>query len=368
MISRANMNVKNVLLQFAHLLGLAVLVVVPGCGGCRQEHSQPATTAADTFDQRHQLDKLYLTQKTLKRVIRPGNVSVPFVDKETREFCWPALVCTNPTCPGQGQDGFPYLFIHSDPLVTVGANGEPVYPQVGPGQDYSKMVASAGGFPNPTCPACYEKFRHGQTETPEETNRYANYVKEYELPESAQRREDLQHGWKSPPAVVSASQNSAAAPQDASPAEEQRAVELANQITRPMLKGGVEPETTALLRQALKGSDDPQVRAAIVAGLGRARDPDCVPQLLDAMADESLEMRKLAGTALERTCGFPRLFQADAPLAQRQEVIARYQKIWDALLNTPGQPYIRMMKETGYKEEMGRRAMEKLKQYQGGPG
>lgn len=153
--------------------------------------------------------------------------------------------------------------------------------------------------------------------------------------------------------------NSAAA--DA-PASEQRAVELAQQITRTMLKGGVEPEDAALLRQVLKDSDDPQVRAAIVAGLAKARDPDSVPQLLDAMEDESLEMRKLAGNAVELTCGFPHLFQPDAPLDQRQAVIARYRNIWDDILKMPGQPYLRMMKEPGYKQDMGRRATAKLKE------
>lgn len=364
MTALANTNLNHVPPQWVHLVTIAILVVVPGCGGCGHASAPPPAATDAIFHQRHQLDKMYLTQKTLKRVIRPGNVSAPFVDRETGELCWPALICTNPACPGQGQEGFPYLFIHSDPLISVSSQGEPVYPQVGAGQAYSSMVAAAGGFPDPTCPACYEKFRRGRTETPEEKDRYANYVREYELPEAAQRRADLDNGWKAPHTFISAPEKSAAEQEDASPTKAQRAVELANQITRPMAKGGVEPETAALLRQVLKESDNPQVRAAIVAGLAKARDPDSVPQLLDAMEDASPEMRKLAGNAVERTCGFPQLFQADAPLEQRQAVIARYRKVWDDLLKVPGQPYIRMMKEPGYKQELGRRSMKKLKEIQ----
>lgn len=341
---------------------VAVLVAVSGCGGASQENPpQPVTTTDAIFNQRHQAEKLYLTQKSFKKVIRPGSVSAPFVDPESSELCWPALMCINPACPGQGQDGFPYLFIHNDPLVTAGSQGQAVFPQVGAGQDYAQMVAAAGGFPDPTCPACYEKFRRDRAETPEETNRYANFVKEYDLAESSYRNEGLEHHEKSSLAVVSASQTGMPSHGDASPAAEQRAVELANQISRPMLKGGIQPENAAFLRQVLQESENPQVRAAIIAGLAKARDPDSVPQLMTAMTDESQELRKLAGNAVEQTCGFPQLFQADAPLEQRQEIIAQYRKVWNDLLHVPGQPYIRMMKDPEFKKEMGRRAMEKLK-------
>jgi hypothetical protein len=221
------------------------------------------------------------------------------------------------------------------------------------------MVTAAGGFPDPTCPACYERFRRGRTETPEEKNRYVNYVQEYELPATTQRREELEQEWKTFTALASVPPNAAAADV---PASEQRAVKLAQQITRPLLKGGIEPEEAALMRQVLKDSDNPQVRAAIVAGLAKARDPDSVPQLLSAMEDDSLEMRKLAGKAVELTCGFPHLFQPDAPLEERQAVIARYRKVWDDLLKAPGQPYIRMMKDARYKQDLGRRSTTKLKE------
>ncbi|MCE9551974.1 MAG: HEAT repeat domain-containing protein [Planctomycetes bacterium] len=382
------MMIDQVLKPIGCLVGIVLLNSLLGCGSQQSTNLSPKSknsppTSDAIFQQQRQLDKLYLTERTHKRVIRSGNVSVPFVDEDTGELCWPALVCVNPDCPGKGQDGAPSLFIHNDPLVKAGSDGVPVYPNIAPGQDYAQMVADAGGFPDAVCPACYEKFRRGKTETPEEKDRYAGFVTEHELRESAQQRGELERQTLAlnimrtnegvlGDALITSPVNTTATPQpstaEAGSEEEQRAVALAKQITRPLIKGGVQPETAELLRRVLKTSQDSQVRAAIIEGLGKARDPDSVPQFLDAMADDSPEMRKLAGTALERTCGFPRLFKPDAPLAERQEVIARYRKLWDSLLNTPGQPYIRMMKDPAFKEERGRRAMEKLKQYQGGPG
>ena len=42
----------------------------------------------------------------------------------------------------------------------------------------------------------------------------------------------------------------------------------------------------------LKTSQDPQVRSAIIEGLGKARDPDSVPQFLDAMGSFNMAMGK----------------------------------------------------------------------------
>lgn len=365
--------------------GIAILVTLLGCGLRESAVADPKEEnrkqAADAiFEKRHQLDKLYLTERTRKRIIRSGKVSVPFVDQEAGELCWPALTCVNPQCPGKGQDGFPYLFVHSDPLIKVGSDGLPAYPQIPAGQDYAQMVADAGGFPDAACPACYEKFRRGKSETPEEKDRYAGYVVEYELRESADQRGELDrqalalHTTTTSQSVGTPTSSPAVEPSSSAPPsaaagseEEQRAAALASQITRPLLKGGVQPETAELLRKVLKTTQDPQVRVAIISGLGKARDPDSVPQFLDAMADDSPEIRKQAGAALERTCGFPHLFNPDASLAQRQEVITRYRTLWNTIVNTPGQPYIRMMKDPAFKEDRARQAMEQLKQYQSGP-
>lgn len=142
----------------------------------------------DIFQERRSVGKLYLTGKTLRKIFLTGNVSAPFVDEETGELCWRALICTNPKCPKQGKE---YFFVHDDPLVTVGFDGQPIWPEVGEGQDYGQLAIAAGGFPDPTCPACYEKFRKGKQETQVERQRYANYVKEYETPEAAKKREEL---------------------------------------------------------------------------------------------------------------------------------------------------------------------------------
>lgn len=356
------MHIDRCWIRIGPVAALALLTALTGCGGCTQEIPPPAVPAASVFERQQQLDRLYLTEKSSQQVVRPGNVSVPFVDEDTGELSWPTLVCTNPACPGRGQDGKPYLFIHRDPLFRVDSDGKVIHPQVGPGQDYSAMVADAGGFPDPTCPACYEAFRKGKTETQEDKNLYASFVQDYVLPETARQRWQLERGAApaafvaTPPVATSAATFENATPQE----REQKAVELARQIKRPILKGGVTLETTEFLRTVLQESDDPRVRAAIIAGLAKARDADSVPQLLDAMEDETLEVRKLAGSALERTCGFPNLFKADAPLEQRREVIARYRKLWDDIVNAPGQHYLRLMKEPGYKEQVGRQAMEKL--------
>ncbi len=160
------------------------------CVSCGSE--QPPRSSRPISKERNELPALFLTGETHQEVLRPGNVVCPFVDEKTGELCWPAYICTNPSCPGKGKTsgGRPLTFIHRDPLAKVGPDGNAVYVEVPPGKDSSEYILELGGTMYPTCPECL-KIRNPQTETHEEKMQYAHWVEPYVLPESAKRLEEL---------------------------------------------------------------------------------------------------------------------------------------------------------------------------------
>lgn len=164
-----------------------------------------------------------------------------------------------------------------------------------------------------------------------------------------------------PPSVLS-SQEFEQARSAASSDQEQQAVAAASGIQGSLFDGAVDPATLELLRKTLAESQNPKVKAAIAAGLVKAKDPDSMPQLLDAMEDESLEVRTFAGEAVERIVGFGRGFVPDGPLEARQKKIATYRQFWDDALATPGQPFIRVLKNPEFRKELKRKAQEKFNQ------
>jgi len=139
--------------------------------------------------ERRELPALFLTAETHKEVIAPGNQGT-FVDEKTGELCWPAYTCENPDCPGEEKNGRPHLFIHSDPLVKVGSDGEILYTEAPAGQPPDEYIVAQGGFLVPTCPACL-KNRKLETETDKERQKYLNWVKPYILPKTLKRQKEL---------------------------------------------------------------------------------------------------------------------------------------------------------------------------------
>jgi hypothetical protein len=80
-----------------------LIALIAGCG-----ESQPRSRD-EIWQERESLPRLFLTQKTGKEVIAPGNRGA-FVDEATGEMCWPALACHAENCPGRSADGKPYVF------------------------------------------------------------------------------------------------------------------------------------------------------------------------------------------------------------------------------------------------------------------
>jgi len=177
-----------------------VSLVLSGCGllflaGCGSTPPPRLRTPPEIQDARDRLPVLYLTAKTHKEVVRPKIRSQnlqDLVDKETNELMWEALVCTNPACPGKSKATAdrPYIFINPDPMFDVNPDGTIKPPDATiVGQQYELERERRGGFSEPTCPEC--KKNRPKTETAAEHARYVNFVKEYVLPETANRNKEL---------------------------------------------------------------------------------------------------------------------------------------------------------------------------------
>jgi len=178
------MNAKSV---GAIVVALSIVCCCVSCGSETRKRSFRQINA-----DRQNLPILLLTQETRKDLIVPGNTVPPIVDEETGELCWQAYHCTNPGCPGNGklEDGRPLLFIHADPLVKVGPDGNIVRVEVPAGKDAGEYMVELGGTMYPTCPECL-KIRDCENEMQEERLKYVNWVQPFVLPEVAQRIKEL---------------------------------------------------------------------------------------------------------------------------------------------------------------------------------
>jgi len=105
------------------------------------------------------LNRLYMTEKTHRRIIAPSNTR-PFVDEVTGENVWPACTCHNPDCPKKGTGSDPYLFILFD-------RSKP-----------------------PICPACVRAFQLSSAGQ-EELTPYLRWTRPYELEEKKRRIKQL---------------------------------------------------------------------------------------------------------------------------------------------------------------------------------
>jgi hypothetical protein len=168
------------------LSGLIGCMVLAGCGKDR--------SIQEIEKEERSLDALYLTAETGKEITAPGNKGV-FVDQETGELCYPAYMCANPDCPGKKSGDRPFLFIHRDVLVRVGPGGKVVRDEIPPGKDPVEFIKSRGGFPAPTCPACWE-VRKARAETPAQKQQFIDWARPYTLPETAKRMEELEQEYQ----------------------------------------------------------------------------------------------------------------------------------------------------------------------------
>jgi hypothetical protein len=162
-----------------YMVKLGFLLVFLGLWvGCGKNESAKPRTRDVIFLEIQSLPALYLTGKTKKRVKAPGGRG-SFVDEKTDEICWPAKECGNPNCPGRGSDDLPFIFITPDSAVFLKPDGTFGY-------DEKKMNIKDG-----MCPECLTK-RILKTESNADRNKYAKWVKPHVLPESAERKEELE--------------------------------------------------------------------------------------------------------------------------------------------------------------------------------
>jgi len=99
------------------------------------------------------------------------------------------------------------------------------------------------------------------------------------------------------------------------------------------------PQALPHLRRVLAESDTPVVRAAVIEGLGGQRDWPSMPQLLDALEDDDLQVRGRAGVAVSRILGLEFFFQADDPFEQRQPVVGEMRACYEAMQKSPPPQY-----------------------------
>lgn len=72
------------------------------------------------------------------------------------------------------------------------------------------------------------------------------------------------------------------------------------------------------------GSQDPLVRVKAIIHAGQIKDESVVPLLVDRLEDEDSGVRFYAILALERIVGTRMGYDYGAPIAQRQEAVARW--------------------------------------------
>jgi hypothetical protein len=82
------------------------------------------------------------------------------------------------------------------------------------------------------------------------------------------------------------------------------------------------------LAQVLLESKNPGVRAACMRGLATIWDYECVPAMLDALDDESPQVRSTAAAAVQTLLGVDCHFQADDPPEIRQEAVRLLRNHW----------------------------------------
>lgn len=155
-------------------LGL-VCLSASAMAGCGAQDDTPRSEDR-ILEERQSLPAVFLTVKTGKRVLAPGDRTFLF-DKTSGEAAWRALACPAADCPGRGSDGQPFLYIAPDLGIEVTESGA---------RPASKAVQDPSlGY----CPECWAKKNLAKAPAAE-LLKYAN-AQPYVLPESAKREAEL---------------------------------------------------------------------------------------------------------------------------------------------------------------------------------
>jgi HEAT repeat protein len=85
------------------------------------------------------------------------------------------------------------------------------------------------------------------------------------------------------------------------------------------------------LRQVFRESTVPEVRAAAILGISQAKDWQSVPELLNAMEDESLLVRGRAGAAVRDLIGADYHFRAEDPPEKRAAILSEIRRVYHVM-------------------------------------
>jgi hypothetical protein len=113
--------------------------------------------------------------------------------------------------------------------------------------------------------------------------------------------------------------------QDPRPAVQVAAIQILEASTPPAPE---DPAVPNIVLQAFLAEKAPQTRAAAAEALGKFQHWQAMEGLVDALEDESVEVRNSAGMAIRRILGLDYGFRAKAPLEERQAAIARIRSGW----------------------------------------
>jgi HEAT repeat protein len=85
------------------------------------------------------------------------------------------------------------------------------------------------------------------------------------------------------------------------------------------------------LQRTYRQSEEPKVRAASVLGLGAQRDYDSIDLLFEAAQDDSPEVRRHAGVAIQKMLGVDMGFRANDPPEKRAAVLQGMRRAYEEM-------------------------------------
>lgn len=125
-----------------------------------------------------------------------------------------------------------------------------------------------------------------------------------------------------PPQAVKIAES---AVQDPRPAVQVAAIQILEASTPPAPE---DPAVPNIVLKAFLAEKAPETRAVAANALGKFQHWNAMEGLVDALEDESVEVRNSAGMAIRRILGLDYGFRANAPPEERQAAIARIRNGW----------------------------------------
>jgi hypothetical protein len=137
------------------------------------------------------------------------------------------------------------------------------------------------------------------------------------------------HLWARRQHVESPDELAQLALKDGDPAEQEKAAIRLEALAGKLPKTGTRNEAQPHLARVLAESKNPGVRAAAMRGLAGIWDYECVPAMLDALDDESPQVRRAAAGALEALIQAEHTFDAGGNPEGRKAAAQRLRGMWN---------------------------------------